>query len=385
MNSGEVELTKIVLAVIWTIIVPFGLFISMIGITCAALSRPLRRQERARLFLELLESGIRDGQSPERTIVDISHTHDPTLGPQFHLLAAHIESGMRLSQALAKVPKLLPRRVAVMLRQCEHTDNLPAILSVCRRLLTGASSRSMTAVNYVIAVFLLCAIPGLTIYYAAVIFPNFSEIVMDYGAKPPGLMNFWSHHAMAIFAVQLIMAVMVGLTAFSSGGMPRAFRWFDPIVKPVADDFTWRLPWRRKRLLWGFSALLAVFLDEHVPEAKAVQLAAAGTDNRVFIRLGERIVERLQQGVPLTEAMKVLDDSGEFQWRLANAAHGHGGFRMALAGWHEALEAKAFQEEQAASQFVTTGLVILNGVFVGLIAVSVFQVLTSLVWEMSLW
>ncbi len=230
MNSGEVELTKIVLAVIWTIIVPFGLFISMIGITCAALSRPLRRQERARLFLELLESGIRDGQSPERTIVDISHTHDPTLGPQFHLLAAHIESGMRLSQALAKVPKLLPRRVAVMLRQCEHTDNLPAILSVCRRLLTGASSRSMTAVNYVIAVFLLCAIPGLTIYYAAVIFPNFSEIVMDYGAKPPGLMNFWSHHAVAIFAVQLIMAVMVGLTAFSSGGMPRAFRWFDPIV-----------------------------------------------------------------------------------------------------------------------------------------------------------
>ena len=57
----------------------------------------------------------------------------------------------------------------------------------------------------------------------------------------------------------------------------------------------------------------------------------------------------------------------------------------ALAGWHEALEAKAYQLEQTASQTITTGLVILNGCLVGLIAVSVFQALTSVVWGFTLW
>jgi hypothetical protein len=70
---------------------------------------------------------------------------------------------------------------------------------------------------------------------------------------------------------------------------------------------------------------------------------------------------------------------------LTNAIHGQGGFRVALAGWHEALDAKAFQQEQAASQIVTTLLVILNGAFVGLVAVGLFQAITSIVWKVSLW
>ncbi len=162
-------------------------------------------------------------------------------------------------------------------------------------------------------------------------------------------------------------------------------RWLNPILKPMADRLAWKLPWRRKQLLRDFSATLAILLDANLPESKAVQLAAASTDNDVFIRRGDAIMRKLQQGVPLTDAMAVLDDGGEFRWRLTNAVHGQTGFRAALAGWHEALDAKAFQQEQAASQIVTTVLVILNGAFVGLVAVGVFQALTSIVWELSLW
>jgi type II secretory pathway component PulF len=367
--------------------VPFGIFIGLLVIIYLALSTPLRRQERARLFLDLLEDGLRDGQSPEHTIVDISHAHDRTLGPQFHLLAAHIEAGMRLRQALSKVPNLVPRRVAAMLRQYEHVDSLPSILSACRRLLTDASSQSMMAVNYVICIFLLSSPAWLFIpvFFAVRIFPRFKEITEDMGVKLPPAMTFCLQHSIAILIVQVGVLVAVCVAAFTSGVTGRAFRWLDPVVKPIGDRLMWRLPWRRKRLLWGFSELLAVFLDEDVSEAKAVQLAAAGTDNRVFMRLGDRIVERLQQGVPLTEAITALDDRGEFRWRLANAAYAHGGFRAALAGWQQGLDAKAFQEEQAASQIITTALVILNGALVALIAFSVFQALTSIVWVVSLW
>ena len=134
-----------------------------------------------------------------------------------------------------------------------------------------------------------------------------------------------------------------------------------------------------------FSAMLAVLLDAEIPEEEAVTLAASCTDNAVFIDRAARIVEQLRQGATLTETIRFVDDTGEFRWRLENAAHGRGGFMEALTGWHEALEAKAYQLEQAASQTITTGLVLVNGCIVGLIAAAVFQALTAVVWNLTLW
>jgi type II secretory pathway component PulF len=134
-----------------------------------------------------------------------------------------------------------------------------------------------------------------------------------------------------------------------------------------------------------FSTLLALLLDSGVPEPEAVALAADGTANAVFRRRAARAVESLRQGVRLTQAVQSLDDSGEFAWRLANAVHGHTGFLGALAGWHESLDAKAFQQEQAAAHGITSALVLWSGLFVGAIAISVFMFLTSLTNSAVLW
>ena len=66
---------------------------------------------------------------------------------------------------------------------------------------------------------------------------------------------------------------------------------------------------------------------------------------------------------------------GNFAGGLTNSTHAHGGFLNALRGWHEALDAKAFQQEEATAHIVTTGLVILNGALVALIATAMFGML----------
>ena len=53
--------------------------------------------------------------------------------------------------------------------------------------------------------------------------------------------------------------------------------------------------------------------------------------------------------------------------------------------WHEALDAKAFQQEQAATQTLTSALVLYNGAVVGLIVVGLFQVLISITESAILW
>ena len=63
-------------------------------------SLPMRRAERARLFLDLVEGALKRGQSIEEMILSIAQSRDRTVGVRFHLLAAHIESGLRFVAAL---------------------------------------------------------------------------------------------------------------------------------------------------------------------------------------------------------------------------------------------------------------------------------------------
>jgi len=137
----------------------------------------------------------------------------------------------------------------------------------------------------------------------------------------------------------------------------------------------------------NFSIMLSLLLDAGVPEAKAVRLASGATANLVFMRRAERVVSDLELGVKLAEAVRWLDDSGEFRWRVRAAAHSQtqGGFLAALSGWHEVLDAKAFQEEQAASQILSTSVVLLNGLMAVCVTLMVFSILVSIMEEAPLW
>jgi type II secretory pathway component PulF len=131
--------------------------------------------------------------------------------------------------------------------------------------------------------------------------------------------------------------------------------------------------------------MLALLLDAGVPEARAVVVASEATNNFLFMNRARRVVERLAQGVTLPEALRKLDNHREFAWRLANAARGNSGFVAALRGWFEALDAKAFQQEQAAAQTLTTGVVLWNGLIIGAFVASVFHFLAALVHQIALW
>jgi type II secretory pathway component PulF len=168
-------------------------------------------------------------------------------------------------------------------------------------------------------------------------------------------------------------------------GGPRAAGWFKLGLGSVVDWITWRVPWKRKRMQRDFATMLALLLDNGVPEAEAVRLAADCAANDVFAKRARKVVTQLAAGVKLTEAISALDDAGEFHWRLTNAQHSQGKFMQALAGWCDALDAKAFQQEQATAQIATTGLVLFNGVIVAFIAVACFGALIAIVKEGLLW
>jgi len=348
-----------------------------------ALTLPMRRAERARMFLDLLESTLKQGRPVEETLISLGHCRDLSMGVRFHLLTAWLETGLSLEQALTRVPHFLPPQVTAMLRAGRQMGDLLKVLPASRKLLSDATSQTRGAMNYLLVVTFVITPTGFSVFGLLSIFviPKFMEVFAGMGIKSGGaLMFFLARNMETIVLIQCFFLLALWLAVFLYVGGPRVVGWF-----PILERWQYHLPWRRRRMQRDFSHLLALLLDGGIPEAEALTLAAESSANSVFRRRGTRALAALRQGVSLPEALQAMDDSGEFRWRLRNAAATHGGFMRALAGWHESLDARAFQLEQAATHAITTALVIWSGLFVGSITVAVFMIFTSLINSAVLW
>jgi type II secretory pathway component PulF len=348
----------------------------------AVLSLPMRRAERARTILDLMETALTHGEPVEQALISISQTREQSVGVQFHLFVAWLEKGLRLEEALAKVPRLLPPAIVAMLQAGQRIGDLRKILPACRQLLADAISETRSALNYLVVITFVVSPVTIFVFIvtAVLVFPKFIEIGYGMGVGHPTGIRWLVDYRLPFIWIQILLQLTVWFTAFVYVMGPHVRTWL-----PGYDWVNWRLSWRRKRMQRDFSVMLATLIDAGTPEPDAVTLAARCTANSCFEERAARAVNALQQGGSLTDAMQELDDTGEFRWRLTNAAHSRGGFLAALAGWHDALNAKSFQHEQAAAHVVSTALVLLNGLFVACVVIAVFSFLISIVNAGILW
>jgi len=346
------------------------------------LSLPMRRAERARTLLDLVETALQRGEPVEQALISISNSREQSVGVRFHLFVAWLEKGLRLDEALTKVPRLLPPAIVAMLRAGQRIGDLRKVLPACRQLLADAISETRSALNYLVVITFVVSPMTIFVFFttAVFVFPKFIEIGAGMGVGHPTAIQLLLEYRLPFIGIQVLLQLLVWFTAFVYVMGPHVGAWL-----PGYDAVNWRLPWRRQRMQRDFSVMLANLLDAGMPEPEAVTLAAGCTANSVFQARAALAGEALKQGRSLTDAMQELDDSGEFRWRLANATHSRGGFLAALSGWHDALNAKSFQLEQAAAQVVSTSLVLLNGLFVAGIVIAVFSFLISIVNAGVLW
>ena len=353
------------------------------GMGYLLLSLPLRRQERARLFLELVENGMRAGRSPAQTVLSAASTGDAVLGARFHLVAAYLETGLPLGEALRRVPRFLPPRVTALLEVGEQVGYPAKVLPACRRLLPDARASAQGALNYVITAGLLVfpAAPAVLGVLTLFVFPKFRVLFHEFGDSSPGLTSWvmdWGE-SLAQLCGLLSLVLYLIMLAYVAGPRLRAF-W-----PALADRLDWWIPWRRMRMQRDAAGLLGDLLDAGLPEESAVALSAQGTGSGLMQWRAVRTVEQLRNGHPLPVAVRRMDDSGELAWRLENARNSPGGFRPALAGWMASLDARSYQRQQGLTHLLTTSVVLFNGLVVGLVVVGIFQALISVLDAAVLW
>lgn len=362
---------------IWALVLGGGL-----ALLHFLLSQPMRRAERARSILDLIETALRRGEPVEQTLISISHSRDQSLGVRFHLFVAWLEKGLRLDEAFAKVPSLVPPQVVAMLKAGGRVGDLQKVLPACRQLLADAVSETRSALNYLVIITFVVS-PATVIVFsfiAVMVFPKLNEVGLGMGAGDASSIYWLLQHRGLFVGTQILLQLILWTAALGYIAGPRFRNWL-----PGYDFVSWQLPWRRKRMQRDFSIMLATLLDAQMPEPEAITLAASCTANRHLEARAAAAVAALRQGQSLPQAIAAMDDQGEFQWRLTNAVHSKSGFLTALSGWHDALNAKSFQQQQAAAHTVSTALVLVNGVFVAVVVISVFAFLISIINTGCLW
>jgi hypothetical protein len=342
----------------------------------------MRRAERARLFLDLLEGALQRGQSVEAMILSIAQSRDRTVGVRFHMLAATSKAVCGLARRLEKVPRFLPPQIAAMLRAGEKLGDLKKVLPACREILRDRPAAVRSGMHYLIVVILLFS-PAFILHCDdddAFVVPKFKDVACRNGG-----IQMWPVTTF-VFALNdsgwlVAFEMLVSLLLFGAHAHLHRRAGLCPLV-----SISWCRSWTGSRgtfrgnknacnapfpPCWPCCSTAAC----RKPKPSGSPAIPPPMKSAAAVRGASSLA--LEKGVKLDTAVRAFDDSGEFQWRLTNATHAHGGFLNALRGWHEALDAKAFQQEEATAHVLTSGLVILNGVLVALIATAMFGILMA--------
>jgi type II secretory pathway component PulF len=335
---------------------------------------PWRRQERARLFLEILELGLSGGVTAEEAIRGACETHDRSIPVRMHWVSWNYQRGMPLEEALNDSGGFLPPDTRATLAWGIRHGQLAEAVRLSRE---GLEARPDASRGGRVAVGTLLVLPGSTLlvfaWLAVFVFPRMVSIAVDMDVSmSSGLTgwmfaNGWKIAAMA-FAVKLAFCGAVfGRTAGHWLGKLPCFDWLDGFV-----------PWHRQRTQRRFAQLLAMGLDLGVGESEALAAAAAGTGNSVWQRRATVATNAMARGTPLDEAVASIDPTAEFRWRLATALRRPRRTMDSIRGWLEDLEARAERNESMAAQAFFSFVVLVNAAMVGLGSAAVFALLLAI-------
>lgn len=264
---------------------------------------------------------------------------------------------------------VLPPGIRAAFKNGMQIGDLEKVLPACKRMLDDGASQTLGAQNYLV-VTLLSVTPVIPAIYRVLqifVLPKIKALMDEFGVLPSPLFQGVLDHASKVsLFLEIISTILILSCLCYIGGhwVSRIFRWIS--VKGT-DAVPFLFPWKKSRMQRNFVDLLAALLDAGVPEKLAVERASSSVDNFWFRKNTGRVLNSLQSGDSLPYALGFFDKKGELKWRMENAARGNLRFQNALEGWIGFLDAKSFQQEQAFAQLLSTGLVIFNGLFVGLL------------------
>ena len=367
-----------------------GCLVAMIGVGALAyfvLSAPFRRIDCANLVVELNELAAATGRNPEDLFKQLGGlgVRGVPHARKFTRLNELMQSGQSFIESLRGFHSLLPGEVfgAMELAHNERGSQLLAKLS--RAHLEDGVSRAQNSFK-LFSSSLIILIPTTLMMSTGVfifVFPKFKDVFADMMGTDnlPEISVFlmgWYETGLAMVIPTLLILFVAFLTVAHLFGLS-ASHDTGSLLNRLFGRLAWLMPWRRNRIKRNFIWIFCELLDNGVPEAEAIEAAAAATKNSVVRGRAAKAAGDLRNGQTLAKALRRFDRRADLAWRVENAGHGSATFRETLEGWTNHLSALAYKQQQSAFYYAFTFLTLLNGLCVLGIATMFFLPLIKMI------
>jgi len=282
-----------------------------------------------------------------------------------------VRSGLSVSQALSKHPKVFNEVYTQTLRAGEASGQFPEVAA----RLADFQEKEVTRRSVILAAMIYPGVLtsvaiGVVIFLLTFVMPRMKDVFVDLGNQLPlptkmllGFTGFITSNAMI-----LILAIIGGLVALrayiatESGALAKDRMLMNlPVVGPIIQ----------KAVVSRYARVLGTLVFGGVPILEALQIAGLSAGNRVFRTTSERVSEAVREGQPIAGAMR---DAGEFPPVLIHmVAVGEetGDLPTMLGRVSDSLDFEVDIGVRRLTALAEPLIVVVMGVFVGFVVLSV--------------
>jgi type IV pilus assembly protein PilC len=222
-----------------------------------------------------------------------------------------VESGMTLSEAMAKHPKCFSRLYVNMVRAGEAGGALEIILQRLSEFMEKAESLKKKIIGAMVyPAVVICVAVSILVFIMVMIIPKFKKIFDEFGLTLPwatktliGMSVWMSNYWYWIPLFPLAIYFMIKLLRMTKSGnyaLDRMALWI-PVVGTLIE----------KTIVARTMRTLGTLISSGVPILEALSIVRDTANNAVFERMFQRVLESIREGDTIADPLRqarLVDD-----------------------------------------------------------------------------
>jgi type IV pilus assembly protein PilC len=299
-------------------------------------------------------------------------------------LAAEVEQGALLSQAMAKHPKSFPRVYIAMVRAGENSGSMDSVLNRLAEFaekdakLRGKIKAAMAYPTVIVVV-----ATGIVTFIMLKIVPIFTAMFKDFeaGSLPPPtrFLIFLSGFLTSKLWLGILIIIAVAVTYRILFRIPTTRYMIDAakLKIPLAGPVTY------KTIIARFSRTLATLITSGVPILTAFEIVQETVGNHVVSKAVGKIHDEVKEGAGVSNPMKKTTVFPPMLINMVAVGEETGTLDAMLDKVADAYEDEVDRAVEALSSMIEPILIVFMGGVVGFIVIALFMPLIKLAMSMS--
>jgi len=324
----------------------------------------------SRQFATMVDSGLSISRS---LAVLATQTENKYLAQKIHQIRDDVESGLALSAALAKHPKVFDHLYVSMIQAGEVGGSIDTVLKntanqlekqvELNRKVRGAMTYPIVVVGVIAVIFTVMM---------TVVVPVFKKLFKSLGGKlpvPTQIIISISNVLLSWELIVVLAVVVAGVVGFrrwiktESGRLKwDTFKLKPPVFGELA----------RKAALARFAATLSSLLSAGVPAMAALDIVAAASGNMVVANATLKIKAAIREGRPFSDPMRECEIFPTLVVQMVEVGEQTGALDEMLERVAEFYMAEVDQTVDNLTSILEPFLIIIMGAVVGTIIISLY-------------